>query len=44
MCDKEVLEIGGTLELLLIATNINKCVIKLLIITLIHSNFSPIAI
>ena len=36
MCDKAILENGGTLNLFLTATKINKCVIELWKITPIH--------
>ena len=36
MCDKAVLEDGGTLSLFLTATKIKKCVIKLPRITFMH--------
>ena len=36
MCDKVILENCGTLNLFLTATKIKKCVIMLLIITIMH--------
>ena len=36
MSDKVIVQNGGMLEYFLTATKINKCVIKLLIITLMH--------
>ena len=44
MCDKAILENGGTLESAPDCYKINKCLIKLLIITLMYYNLSLIAI
>ena len=40
MCDKAILENGGTLSLFLTATKTKTCVIKQLVITLMHYNVS----
>ena len=44
MCDKGIVQNGGMLESVLTATKINKCVMKLLIITLVYLNLPLIVI
>ena len=44
ICNKAISENGAKFDSASYTTNINKCVIKLLIITLMHQKLSPIAI